>query len=796
MTLELLSDRERMISIVSNKVNISVYQIAVTIKLLEAENTIPFIARYRKDVTGNLDENQLRSIQHEWDYIKTLVELKKHVFTTITEQEKMTPIIEDQLIRAQTITEVEDIYAPFKRKKKTKADIAKENGLEPLAEKIMALDATPLEDLTKIFLSEKVPDQFSALQGAVEIIADTIGHNMDIKNEVREIIRTSGFIQTKIKNETLQTSEKALVYKDYFDFKEPLNKIAPHRVLAINRAEKDNIITVTTETEIRDKTVEDIQKKYLPENVSKESLPPTGTYFLRGIEYAYSRFLAPSAKTEIWNEVKETAFKHSIEIFVKNLESLLLIPPIKGHTILGLDPGYRTGCKLAVVNSQGKLMLVDTVYLHTENRSEAEKKRLDELIEKTTPTLIAIGDGTASRETEEIIVQLPMRQKLNIPYLIVSEAGASVYSASPLAAEEFPELDVSLRGTISICRRVQDPLAELVKIDPKSIGVGEYQHDVPQKDLEQSLTEVVESVVNRIGVDINQSSPSLLSYISGISKSQAKAIYEAAMAKKFINRMEILDIKGIGSKTFEQSAGFLRITDNPQNPLDSTGIHPESYLIAESILDYLKFPLNNLLISSQRTQLKNQLERLTIQDLKHVLSLKDVGDFTLNDILSALKAPFRDPRADLDPPILRTNLIDMDSLSEGMELTGTVKNVTSFGVFVDIGIKVSGLVHISEISNQFITDPFQIVRPGDRIQVKIISLDKTRNRIGLSMKQVGKTEEDTSREGYSKKKNRTILRDVVKESSVPTTGKFSLDDLKRDMMLKERKPKPDSHKRK
>ncbi|MHA2102845.1 MAG: S1 RNA-binding domain-containing protein [Candidatus Hodarchaeales archaeon] len=448
---------------------------------------------------------------------------------------------------------------------------------------------------------------------------------------------------------------------------------------------------------------------------------------------------------------------------------------------MGLDPGYRTGCKVAIINPQGKLLETGTLYLHSSDseKESIEIQKLEILLEKNAISLIAIGDGTASRETEEIIANLSIRQTQKTPYLIVSEAGASVYSASEIAAEEFPDLDVSLRGTISICRRVQDPLAELVKIDPKSIGVGQYQHDVNQKELETTLTEVVESVVNRVGIDINQASPSLLSYISGISKTQAKAVFEYTQSNKIKSRKEISKIKGIGPKTFEQSAGFLRITDEPLNPLDSTGIHPESYEIATAILNYLSFPLKDILITEKRNTLKRLLDDINKEKMLKIIN-QEIGEFTLNDVINSLKAPFRDPREDLDPPILRTNLIDIDSLEIGMELTGTVKNVTSFGAFVDLGIKINGLVHVSELANRFVSNPFEIVKPGDRVKVKIINIEKERNRIGLSMKQ---TEEALKKklEGFSKKRGRTALNDVVKKHQVSTKRKFSLHDLKREM---------------
>ncbi|MHA2338894.1 MAG: Tex-like N-terminal domain-containing protein, partial [Candidatus Hodarchaeales archaeon] len=477
-------------SALSNKLSISIRQIASTIDLLEKDNTIPFIARYRKDITNNLDEIQLRSIKHEWEYLNSLNELKKQIYNTIKEQEKLTPQLEDQIIRATTISEVNDIYAPFKRKRKTKADIAKENGLEPLAEKVLALEETSLETLVEPFLSEKVPDQASALQGVVEIISDQIGHDVDNKNKVKEVIYQSGVLQIKLKEGIDPEDNKAKIYKDYFDYQENINSIVSHRILAINRAIKEDILDKRIETDLREEIITSLKNKIISEDSKEEDLPETFNYVKKSIDHAYTRYLAPSAKAHLWIEARENAFKDSIDIFAKNIENLLLTPPVKGHTILGLDPGYRTGCKVAIINSQGKLLETDTLYLHSGNSEKElnEINRLETILEKNAISLIAIGDGTASRETEEIVVNSSIRQAQRIPYLIVSESGASVYSASEVAAEEFPDLDVSLRGTISICRRVQDPLAELVKIDPKSIGVGQYQHDVNQKELETTLT--------------------------------------------------------------------------------------------------------------------------------------------------------------------------------------------------------------------------------------------------------------------------------------------------------------------
>jgi uncharacterized protein len=769
---------------ISDELKIPFEKVIATVNLLLEDNTIPFIARYRKEKTGNLNEVDIRAIKHLNDRLTALNELKEQVITAIREQEKLTPELESIIRSAKSAAAVEDIYLPFKRKRKTKADIARENGLEPLAEKILKLEDISIDEVNDQFVSEKFSDALTAFQGAVEIIADNVGHDLDTKELVKEEYNVSS-LEVKLVDEGTKNEEKAHVYKDYFTHKEDLLKIAPHRVLAINRGEKEGILKLKIEIPDKTKLLDEIKTRFRPEKETSSSLE---TYFNRGIDLAYTKFLAPSIKAEQWREVKKNAFENAIDVFTKNLESLLLTPPIGGHTILGLDPAFRTGCKLAIVNPQGGLLYTDTLYFHTPNRQGEAISKFNELLDDYPITLISIGDGTASRETEEIISQSEKRQLKKLPYLIVSESGASVYSASEVAAREFPDLDVSLRGTISICRRVQDPLAEYVKIDPWSIGIGQYQHDLPQKELREALTETVESVVNRIGVNVNTASPELLSYIAGIKKSQTKKIFEYAQNSLIKSREEILKIKGIGPKTFEQAAGFLRIPEASTNPLDATGIHPESYPIAKEILQKLNFPLASLNDSQRRKQLKSQLNNLNSEKLRKSLSC-DVGEYTFQDILDGLKAPFRDPRSKVDKPILRKTVLDMDTLEIGVELEGTVRNVTSFGAFIDIGLKHSGLVHISELANYFVKDPFEVVTPGDRVNVKVISLDKARNRIGLSMKQVGKQlshkknrnnlEPKDSEKEKNQIKHRKLSKGLVQTGKKGKKEKISFEDLKK-----------------
>ncbi len=761
---------------ISNELSIPESKVANTVDLLVDGNTVPFISRYRKERTGNLTEIDVRDINHYWQQLNSLYEYKASIIATITEQGKMTEELQQAIMKAKTLSAVDDLYAPFKKKRKTKADIAIEQGLEPLALKILNLEEGDPDLIAKEFLNENVKDSFDALKGAVEIIAERIGHDIETKSFIKEEY-TSSAIEVTVADDNLKDDEKASVFKDYFQYNEPITQLASHRLLAINRGEKEGVLKLKIDIEDKDRVITEIKDKFKPKNASNAF----ELYYNRGFDLAYSKFLAPSTKAEIWREKKEAAFKDAINVFTKNLESLLLTPPVSGYTIFGIDPGFRTGCKTAIISPFGKVLHTGVLYFTTPGKETEAVMQFEMLLEEYKVTLISIGDGTASRETEELVANSEVRQRMNIPYLIVTEAGASIYSASELASIEFPELDVSLRGTISIARRVQDPLAEYVKIDPWSIGVGQYQHDVPQTELKQALSEVVESVVNRVGVEVNNASPQLLSYVAGISPSQAKSIHKHVIDNGPLTaREQILAIKGIGDKTYEQAAGFLRIS-NSINPLDATGIHPESYKIAEEILKKVDFPLADLANSKRRNDLKVKLESIDLEKLRKSLS-DDIGEFTFADIIDGLKAPFRDPRENLEKPMMRNKATNIDTLQVDQIIEGVVKNVTNFGAFVDIGLKESGLVHISELANTFVSDPFEIVKPGDRVKVKIISLDTARGRIGLSMKQVDNPQSNQKARSQERKpRGQTKRKEPESFEKLAKNGKqkFSLNDLQK-----------------
>lgn len=764
---------------ISTELKVPEHKVANTVELLEEGNTVPFISRYRKERTGNLTEIDVRDINHLWQQLNSLYEYKATIIATISEQGKMTEELQQAIMKAKTLSAVDDLYAPFKKKRKTKADIAIEQGLEPLAMKILNCEDADPEQVAQEFLNENVKDSFDAFKGAVEIIAEKIGHDIETKSFVKEEY-TSSAIEVTVADEDLKADEKAVVFKDYFKYNEPISQLASHRLLAINRGEKEGVLKLKIDIENKEKVITEIKDKFKPQNAS----PAFELYYKRGFDLAYSKFLAPSTKAEIWREKKEAAFKDAINVFTKNLESLLLTPPVSGYTIFGIDPGFRTGCKIAIISPFGKVLYTGVLYFTTPGKETEAVMQFEMLLEEYKVTLISIGDGTASRETEELVANSEIRQNLDIPYMIVTEAGASIYSASEVASYEFPELDVSLRGTISIARRVQDPLAEYVKIDPWSIGVGQYQHDVPQTELKQALSEVVESVVNRVGVEVNNASPQLLSYVAGITPSQAKNIHNHVIENGPLTaREQILAIKGIGGKTYEQAAGFLRIS-NSINPLDATGIHPESYAIAEEILKSVDFPLADLANAKRRNDLKIKLESIDLEKLRKSLT-GDIGEFTFADIIDGLKAPFRDPRENLEKPMMRNKAMKIDTLQVDQILEGVVKNVTNFGAFVDIGLKESGLVHISELANIFVSDPFEIVKPGDRVKVKIITLDTARGRIGLSMKQVDhpQSNQKARSQGRKDRQQRRPAKRKEPESfeKLAKSGKqkFSLNDLQK-----------------
>jgi len=698
-------------------------QVENTVKLIDEGSTIPFIARYRKEVTGSLDDQILRELNDRLMYLRNLEEKREQVRMTIIEQDKMTDEISKALNEAVTLTEIEDIYRPFRPKRRTRATVAKERGLEPLAHAIWAQDISePVLDLAKAFVDpeKEIHTSEEALTGAGDIIAEMISDDAHYRTLIRKLSWNKGIINSKAADDSISS-----VYDMYYDYNENAKSIAGHRVLALNRGEKEDILRVQLET-----PVDEVTSKLYSLIVKENSY--TNEFMRKVIDDSYKRLIAPSIERDIRNELTDNAQEGAIRVFGENLKQLLLQPPIKDQTVLALDPGYRTGCKVAVVDGTGKVLDTNIVYctIHKDHtKSEKAREVLTELIEKHGVDLIAIGNGTASRETESFVADMLKSLDKQIYYIIVNEAGASVYSASKLGAEEFPDFDVALRSAVSIGRRLQDPLAELVKIDPKSIGVGQYQHDMNQKRLSETLGGVVESCVNNVGVDLNTASPSLLSYVSGISSAVSKNILEYREQNgKFNSRKDLLKVKKLGPKAFEQCAGFLRI---PQAvyPLDNTGVHPESYKAAERLLAKLEFTLNDIedkKIGSIGKQIK---------DISQMATDLDIGVPTLKDIIKELEKPGRDPRDELPKPILRNDVLSLEDLNEGMVLSGTVRNVIDFGAFVDIGVHQDGLVHISQLSDKFIKHPLEAVSVGDIVKVKVIGIDIKRKRIQLSIRE-------------------------------------------------------------
>lgn len=711
---------------IARELNISNKQVAKTVELLEAGNTIPFIARYRKEATEELNENVLRDIQDRLNYLTNLQERKSEIIRLIAEQEKLTPELESQIKAATKLTELEDLYRPYKQKRRTRATMAKEKGLEPLAQIIIAQEITTgnIDEIVKPYINPdlKVHTTEDALSGALDIIAETISDDASIRQTTRELTNKYGFIITKT---TSDTSDET--YRMYFDYQEPISKIPSHRILAINRGEKEKALNVKIEAPI-EKIITAITTKTI---VNKNSL--FTSHIINSIEDAYKRLIAPSIEREMRNELTSNAEEQAIKIFSQNLRNLLLQPPVKGQIVLGIDPGYRTGCKLSTVDETGKVLDIGVIYPHApQNRWEEAKENIKNMIRKTNANVITIGNGTASRETETLVAELISELEENIQYIIVSEAGASVYSASKVANEEFPEYDLSLRSAVSIARRLQDPLAELVKIEPKAIGVGQYQHDVTPKRLDESLTGVVESAVNTVGVDINTASVSLLKYVSGLGAAVAKSIVAYREKNgKFKLRSQFKKVPRLGDHTFTQCAGFLRIPGG-ENPLENTSVHPESYGATESLLSKLGFSTDELK-GDNLTKLKNSLDHLTLESTAEELGL---GVPTLKDIVDDLKKPGRDPREDLPKPIFRRDVTKLEDLSEGMILSGTVRNVVDFGAFVDIGVKQDGMVHISELADKFVKHPMDVVSVGDQVKARVISIDLQRGRVGLSMKEI------------------------------------------------------------
>lgn len=696
-------------------------QVEATVKLIDEGNTIPFIARYRKEMTGSLNDEVLRDLDERLRYLRNLEDRKEQVIASIRDQEKLTPELEQQIRAAATLVAVEDLYRPYKPKRRTRATIAKEKGLEPLADLIlMQMAKEPLEKAAAPYISQEkgVETAEEAISGARDILAERVSDNAQYRTYIRSATMREGMLQSTAKDEKAQT-----VYETYYNYEEPIRKAAGHRVLALNRGENEKALVVKVTAP------EETILRYLEKQVIVRENPYTTPALKAVVQDSYERLIAPSIEREVRNELTEKAEEGAIKVFGKNLEQLLMQPPIVGRVVLGWDPAFRTGCKLAVVDGTGKVL--DTVVIYPtapQNRVEESKKILKNLIRKYNVSLISVGNGTASRESEQIIVDLLKEIKEQVQYVIVNEAGASVYSASKLATEEFPQFDVGQRSAVSIARRLQDPLSELVKIDPKSIGVGQYQHDMNQKRLGEALGGVVEDCVNKVGVDLNTASASLLEYISGISKALAKNIVAYREENgAFSNRRQLLKVAKLGPKAFEQCAGFMRILGG-ENPLDATSVHPESYKAAGALLEKLGYKPEELKAGGLSGI------RGKVRDYHKMAAELGVGEITLRDIVSELEKPARDPRDEMPRPILRTDVMDMKDLKPGMVLKGTVRNVIDFGAFVDIGVHQDGLVHISQMTDRYIKHPLEAVSVGDVVDVKVLGVDLAKNRISLTMK--------------------------------------------------------------
>lgn len=713
---------EFIINKIAKELNIRPIQVKKTIEMIDDGNTIPFIARYRKEIHGGLDDEILRNLDERLKYIRNLENRKEDVIRLIDEQGKLTEELENEIKKAEVIQRIEDLYRPFKKKKSTRASKAKEKGLEPLADLIMSFECSEnILNYAKEYINKemKVDTAEDALGGAKDIIAEYVSDNP----EYRSWIKRFCFNNAKVVSSAVGIGEKS-VYEMYYEYDESIKTIADHRVLAVNRGENEGFLKVKLEYEESNITDYIIRKEIIKENEYSND------EYVDAIKDSFKRLIGPSIERELRNNLTEKAEDDAIKVFAKNTKALLLNPPIKGLKILGVDPSFRTGCKLAVVDELGKYIDYKTIYPNEpQNEVEKSRKIVIDIIKKYDIDLISIGNGTASRETEKFIADTLGYVDKDVSYTIVSEAGASVYSASKLATNEFPDIDVSIRGAISIARRIQDPLAELVKIDPKSIGVGQYQHDVNQKKLNESLKNVVEDCVNSVGINLNTASFSLLSYVSGISIPISKNIVQyREINGRFNSRDELLKISKVGNKAYEQCAGFLRIADG-ENPLDNTGVHPENYKSTVLLLDKLGYKLDDI----KENKLENIVEK-TEGQLVEISKDMDIGLLTLKDIIKEIQKPGRDPRENMPKPILRKDVMKFDDLTEGMILTGTVRNVVNFGAFVDIGVKNDGLVHISELSDNFIKNPMDVVKVGDVVSVKIIKLDIERNKVSLTMK--------------------------------------------------------------
>ena len=709
---------------IAEELNVRENQVEATVKLIDEGNTIPFIARYRKEVTGNLSDEVLRDLGERLTYLRNLEARKEEIIRLIDEQGKLTDELTIKIASTMILSELEDIYRPYRPKKRTKATIAKERGLEPLANIIyLQAEKKSIYEVAKEYIDKEkeVNNEDEAIAGALDIIAENIADDADYRKKIKSMCFREAVISTKATKE----DEKS-PYEMYYDFKEGILRIPSHRVLAINRGEKEEFLKVKIDKP-DDKILDYMKKQIIKDYKSQyyEILMPC-------IEDSYKRLIEPSIERELRNDLTERSEEKAIKVFGKNAKQLLMQPPIKDMTVMGFDPAYRTGCKIAVIDKTGKLLDTTTVYpTEPQNDVEGAKKVLKELIKKHKINMIAIGNGTASRESESFVSDMIKEIDGEIYYAIVSEAGASVYSASKLATEEYPDINVSLRGAISIARRLQDPLSELVKIDPKAIGVGQYQHDVNQKKLSESLTGVVEDAVNSVGVDVNTATPSLLSYVSGINGTIAKNIVKYRDENgELKQRKDLLKVPKLGPTAYKQCAGFIRIF-NGSNPLEVTGVHPESYEATEKLLTKLGYSVDSIKDKTKLEELKSALQRVDVSKMSDELG---IGSLTLKDIIEEISKPGRDPREDLPKPILRSDVLKFEDLREGMELTGTVRNVIDFGAFVDVGVKHDGLVHISEMSEKFIKNPSEVVSVGDIVKVKVIGIDREKQKVSLTMK--------------------------------------------------------------
>jgi uncharacterized protein len=719
MTLQTIIDT------IAGELKVAPRQVAATASLLDDANTIPFIARYRKEVTGGLDEEQLRTIAERLAYLRQLAERKAAVLRSIEEQGKLTPELQAAIEAATTLQQVEDLYRPYRPKRRTRATVARERGLEPLADLILAqpLDVQDRAALAQPYLSEEVPTPEEAFAGARDIIAEVVTDDAEVRERVRDLARREGYLGISVAD---ASKDERGVYRHYYEFAERAHNLKPHQILAINRGEKEGILKVSLDAPVEE-DLAIIAHKYRPDRSSSLS-----DDLWAAIEDGYSRLLAPAVERDIRRELSEAADGHAIGVFATNLKALLLQAPLREMTVMGIDPGYRTGCKAALVDPTGKYLAGTTIYPHEPQRQwDQAKETIQKMTEQAGVDVIAIGNGTASRETEQLIAQVigAIKDPRKRPqYVIVNEAGASVYSASRLARQELPGMDVSMRGAVSIARRLQDPLAELVKIDPKSIGVGLYQHDVNQKSLGETLDTVVESAVNAVGVDVNTASPALLRYVSGIGPKTATTLVQRRDEQgPFHNLNQLLDVSGIGPKSFEQAAGFLRVRAG-EEPLDNTPIHPESYPVVQALFDLIE-------VHGDEPDLPFKVAALRQEySLAELAQTLDAGEPTLADILNALVRPGRDPRDDLPKPMLRSDVLKMEDLKAGMRLKGTIRNVVDFGAFVDIGVKQDGLVHISQMADRYVRNPYAIVSVGDIVDVTVLEVDLERGRIALSMR--------------------------------------------------------------